>query len=44
MCSPALPRATSGRARSHNSYTAFRERNAAWSRISLRAVLEAREG
>jgi TRAP-type mannitol/chloroaromatic compound transport system substrate-binding protein len=28
----------------HDSYAAFRERTAAWSRISLRAVLEAREG
>src|SRR5262245_1403062 len=28
----------------HDSYVAFRERTAAWSRISLRAVLEAREG
>ena len=28
----------------HESYAAFRERTAAWSRISLRAVLEAREG
>jgi TRAP-type mannitol/chloroaromatic compound transport system substrate-binding protein len=37
--------ARSERARKvHESYTAFRERNAAWSRISLRAVLEAREG
>jgi len=27
----------------HESYVAFRERTAAWSRISLRAVLEARE-
>jgi len=30
--------------RVHASYTAFRERTAAWSRISLKAVLEAREG
>ncbi len=30
--------------RIHASYTAFRERTAAWSRISLRAVLEARDG
>ena len=30
--------------RVHASYTAFRERTAPWSRISLRAVLEAREG
>jgi TRAP-type mannitol/chloroaromatic compound transport system substrate-binding protein len=30
--------------RVHDSYTAFRERTAAWSRISLKAVLEAREG
>jgi TRAP-type mannitol/chloroaromatic compound transport system substrate-binding protein len=30
--------------RVHASYTAFRERTAAWSRISIRAVLEAREG
>jgi TRAP-type mannitol/chloroaromatic compound transport system substrate-binding protein len=30
--------------RIHASYAAFRERTAAWSRISLRAVLEARDG
>jgi TRAP-type mannitol/chloroaromatic compound transport system substrate-binding protein len=30
--------------RVHASYTAFRDRTAAWSRISLKAVLEAREG
>ena len=30
--------------RVHDSYAAFRQRTAAWSRISLRAVLEAREG
>jgi TRAP-type mannitol/chloroaromatic compound transport system substrate-binding protein len=28
----------------HDSYMGFRDRTAAWSRISLRAVLEAREG
>jgi hypothetical protein len=28
----------------HDSYVAFRERTAQWSRISLKAVLEAREG
>jgi hypothetical protein len=28
----------------HDSYVSFRERTAAWSRISMRAVLEAREG
>ncbi len=28
----------------HDSYAAFRERTAAWSRVSLKAVLEAREG
>ena len=28
----------------HNSYVAFRERTAAWSNISIKAVLEAREG
>ena len=28
----------------HDSYVAFRERTGAWSRISLKAVLEAREG
>ena len=27
----------------HDSYVAFRERTGAWSRISLKAVLEARE-
>ena len=30
--------------RVHDSYAAFRERTAAWSRISLKAVLDAREG
>jgi TRAP-type mannitol/chloroaromatic compound transport system substrate-binding protein len=30
--------------RIHASYVAFRERSASWSRISLRAVLEARDG
>ena len=28
----------------HDSYLAFRERTGAWSRISIKAVLEAREG
>ena len=28
----------------HDSYTAFRERAGAWSKISLKSVLEAREG
>ena len=28
----------------HDSYVAFRDKVAAWSRISLQAVLEAREG
>jgi TRAP-type mannitol/chloroaromatic compound transport system substrate-binding protein len=28
----------------HDSYAAFRERSAPWSRVSIRAVLEAREG
>ncbi len=28
----------------HDSYVAFRDRSAAWSRISIKAVLEAREG
>jgi TRAP-type mannitol/chloroaromatic compound transport system substrate-binding protein len=28
----------------HDSYVGFRDRIAAWSRISLQAVLEAREG
>ena len=28
----------------HDSYVAFRERTSAWSNISIRAVLEAREG
>jgi TRAP-type mannitol/chloroaromatic compound transport system substrate-binding protein len=28
----------------HDSYMAFRERTGAWSKISLKAVLEAREG
>jgi TRAP-type mannitol/chloroaromatic compound transport system substrate-binding protein len=30
--------------RVHESYSAFRSRTAAWSRVSLKAVLEAREG
>ena len=28
----------------HDSYAAFRDRTAAWSRVSIKAVLEAREG
>jgi TRAP-type mannitol/chloroaromatic compound transport system substrate-binding protein len=28
----------------HDSYVAFRDRTAAWSRVSIKAVLEAREG
>jgi len=28
----------------HDSYVAFRDRTAAWTRISLKAVMEAREG
>ena len=28
----------------HDSYVAFRERTGLWSRISIKAVLEAREG
>jgi len=28
----------------HDSYAAFRERTAQWSRISIKAVLDAREG
>jgi TRAP-type mannitol/chloroaromatic compound transport system substrate-binding protein len=28
----------------HDSYLAFRDRTAAWSRISIKAVLDAREG
>jgi TRAP-type mannitol/chloroaromatic compound transport system substrate-binding protein len=37
--------AKSGNARRiHDSYTAFRERTGTWSRISIQAVLEAREG
>jgi hypothetical protein len=28
----------------HDSYAAFRERTGPWSRVSIRAVLEAREG
>ena len=30
--------------RIHDSYTSFRDRTAAWSRVSIKAVLEAREG
>jgi hypothetical protein len=30
--------------RIHDSYTGYRERAAPWSRISLKAVLDAREG
>jgi TRAP-type mannitol/chloroaromatic compound transport system substrate-binding protein len=28
----------------HDSYAAFRKRTAPWSRVSIKAVLEAREG
>jgi len=28
----------------HDSYVAFRDRTAAWTKISLKAVMEAREG
>jgi hypothetical protein len=28
----------------HDSYVAFRDRTAPWSRMSIKAVLEAREG
>jgi hypothetical protein len=28
----------------HDSYISFRERTGAWSRISIKSVLEAREG
>jgi hypothetical protein len=28
----------------HDSYAAFRDRTAPWSRISIKAVLDAREG
>ena len=28
----------------HDGYAAFRDRTAAWSRVSIKAVLEAREG
>ncbi len=28
----------------HDSYAAFRERTGPWSRVSIKAVLEAREG
>ena len=28
----------------HDSYAAFRDRTAPWSRVSIKAVLEAREG
>jgi TRAP-type mannitol/chloroaromatic compound transport system substrate-binding protein len=28
----------------HESYMAFRDRTAAWSRVSLKAVLDSREG
>ena len=37
-------RAAPPRRKVHDSYVAFRERAGAWSRISLKAVLEAREG
>jgi TRAP-type mannitol/chloroaromatic compound transport system substrate-binding protein len=30
--------------RIHDSYSGFRERNSRWSKVSIRAVLEAREG
>jgi len=35
---------SAGARKVHDSYTAFRERVSAWSRISLQAVLEARQG
>ena len=35
---------SAGAKKIHNSYVAFRDRIAAWSRISLQAVLEARQG
>ena len=35
---------SAGARKVHNSYVGFRDRIAAWSRISLQAVLEAREG
>jgi hypothetical protein len=40
-----IPAARSDLARKvHDSYAAFRDRTAAWSRVSIKAVLEAREG
>jgi TRAP-type mannitol/chloroaromatic compound transport system substrate-binding protein len=40
-----FPQGLIGAARKvHDSYIAFRERTAAWSRISIKAVLEARDG
>jgi len=44
MCSPTSPRAAKPPARCTTAYVAFRERTAPWSRISIKAVLEAREG
>ncbi len=41
----ADPAARSDLARKvHDRYAAFRERTAPWSRVSIKAVLEAREG
>jgi hypothetical protein len=33
-----------GAAKAHASYTAFRDKVSSWSRISAKAVLQAREG
>ena len=43
-CSPNSPRQRAVARKVHDSYVAFRERTAAWSRISIKAVLDAREG
>ena len=43
-CWPNSRRAASAARKVHDSYAAFRDRTAPWSRVSIRAVLEAREG
>ena len=41
-CSPSSPARSDVAKRTHDSYMAFRERTAAWSRISIKGVLDAR--
>ena len=43
-CWPSSPARSEMARKVHDSYAAFRDRTAPWSRISIKAVLEAREG